>query len=1046
MKGDINFLSSFLPKYPSVDDPDFRQKIFEKKEFNILKLGVTEETPDEPGKLFQIQKFVQRYINPNTGYDRALIHADPGVGKSCMMSAIIENFKDIIVNGIKRRPALIVVPNDKLAHNMMREISRVCTNNLYKAALTARHVKKGIAALTENMAKRQFRKIFDGSYKIVTHEKFFLSKKSNYKDYEFYSNRIICIDEVHKIREYSLKEGKESLYQEVYEFLHGIKNTRQLLFTGTFIWDSADEVSSTMNLILPEDEQLPIEKFDKIFFTKGKDGKEVLTEKGKDYLKSISKYYVRIRAMEADVPKTEIGVKGDKTFIEHFKVYPSVLSEQHSKILKEVEKTSNEENEGKENFSQHKLAYFTTLFFPRFDDKGKIIGYYKNPKDGYREYINNQSYTIKDTFFLKLVLHNLSLISAKLAAMFDVLEKKEKEKAVIYQEYVSVVGTTLTAAIFRAKGYEVVTSDSDLENIMKSKKKRIILIAGKNSYVHEGKEIRSGSTVENVVRASEIFNDPKNLYGEYCRGILGSKMIILGYSFKDVRQFHIIENHWNDPLMEQALSRGYRAGSFDNLPKGERYYHIFRYFSVHPADEKGPNFKPSKEDRMFPKTEPFSLRRTRDFRIYEVVQEKSYRRALILRVMEAGSFTCALTYERNVLSSDIDFSKQCNYDRCNYECDGINPYTKDTKVWQYRVREKDLDYSGYISYYADEEVAEISQKIKSFILKNTSVDFEYLIKNLKHHPLLIYETVSRMVESRAVVRDSLGKRYYMIYSDGKISLSENISSKDISSSYYSQDRTFVKRTSLEKIVDDLLIENDRLNTNLCNIIRGEEDILNVSVPTRNIIAEWVYENKKIDSESRDYVIEPLKDYFHEMKDGTLLNMLYLRDVGGSYNVMKKLIKGQGRFRVFEDGQWRFLRETDREVLYEKELKEKEPKMDFVSFGSVIGIYSSKDDSFRIKSGSNPKGRKCHTLKIQDIAQIFIEMGFPSVPSDKFKDQSKKEIMDLLKAVLKDDYDFEKYSKSQLVNLASFLMLGNIKRDICPALKELFVENRKLNYI
>ncbi len=1021
MIANVETLEDFFPDYPPVEAENFAESLFSKKEFADLKLPLLEDIPTGKGQLFKVQKLVQRLISPVTPYRKMLVHAEPGVGKSCMISAIIENFKDIYVNGMKRKPAIIVVPSDKLASNIMREISEVCTDNLYKATLTARHIRKGHMALTENMEKRQFRKVFEKTYKVVTHEKFFMGKKSNHTSYDVYSNRIICIDEVHKIREYKAKAGGEELYDRVFKFLHSVRNSSILLFTGTFIWDSSDEFASTFNLLLPKEQQIPISKFSKLFFDKGE-----LTEYAKKHIKNAAPYYIYIRAMEADIPKREIGTAG---VIDYYRIFPTVMSSFQSKKVKGI---SDPESLDEEDDS-HDLAYSTTLVFPKYEN-GKIVGYFKKPKDGYRAYIDNKNYEIRNEDFAKTVREDLETISGKLAGMFHVLDGNPKEKAVVYDEFVKNVGTTTLAAIFRARGYEIITSDSALDGVLKSKKKRVMIIAGQNGYKEKDREVKSGPVINNVVKASKIFNDPRNMYGEYCRAIIGSKMIVLGYSFKDVRQFHIIEHHWNDQLMEQALSRGYRTGSFENLPVEDRYYRIFRLFAVHPGED----FTPKADDFSYPPGKSFSLHPTRDFRIYEVVQKKSIERSSILHELNRQSPYCALVYSRNVLGSDIDFSRKCHYKRCNYECQGVNPSSKSAKVWEYKP--KMIDESGFLEYYSSEELEKAINVIKAQLIEKKVVP----LGDFSLDRAILYRAIHFMIENNYIIRDSLGKSYYLGCKKGNTFLTLDSGISTLASIYYTVDSRKGYKKDVEYALENSLI-NDSLLEKTCDYMDGGEDIMEAPELYRIMMFENLFE--KVDKKQFEQIFDPIKDRLYKMEDGTFLHDLYVKDYSGSYNVMKKLVKANGKFRVYEKGEWKFLRDPIREAQYEKEVKNFEPKREYVKFGEVIGLWSSKDNSFRIKYANNPKGRMCTSLNITDLAQVFMKMGFPKVNlPNTAKDLSKDQIIEALKVIVKSDLDYDDYDKSQLSRLLSFVSLGQTRSTMCPLLLEIFSDNKKLNYI
>lgn len=1065
-------LLNFMNTYPLQNDPEFHKKLFMKKEFQDLMLEPVEKDPSKRGDLYQYQKIQKLMFSPETPYKKALINAAPGVGKTCIVSAIVENFKNVMVNGIKRKPALVIVPNTELAKNMMREISDKCTVDLYKAVLTASHVRRGITELTEKMSLRSFKKAFSATYKVTTLEKFFLGKE--HKNTEYYSNRIICIDEVHTIREYSVKKGEEdeNLYKNVHKFLHKIRDSRIFFFTGTFIWDSAEEAASTLNLLLPENRQISVKNFFKTFFDKNKE----LTDEGKKILKD-SLFLSVLRGMEG-APKTEVGFDGrdSENFISKFKVHPDVFSSFQSKaVLEQIRKFEKSKKKGEEAdpAKSYKLAYFNTFVFPKFDSKGEINGYYDDPMAGYNACINNKTYSIIDENLKKLVMTNEGLrkVSVKFASVFDAIENHPEEKAIIYEEFIKGSGTTLMAAIFKARGYDLITSDNDVEKMASTKnKKRVMLITGSNEYKYKGKDIKGGKIINNVMKAVEVYSKPNNARGEHCRIVLGSKKIIIGYSFKETREFHIVEPHWNDPLMDQAEYRGYRAGSFLALQEGERYYKVYRHMTVHPVKAGGgEKIKVKDKDVTYPPKTPFSNLETRDFNIYKVVEEKSVYRYAIIRYAKTQAYDCGLVYKRNVLDTDEDYTKQCDYDVCNYQCEGLTPFTTKDKVWSYQADPRKIDYTTYNAFHSGPEVRDMIFKIKEILQNYGSID----VANIKTYlgeeeakgdtniDFIISKAIDTIVSSRTIVRDNSWKKHYVSHHRGKLYLTELLDKSTSSDYYYSNNPIFSKKEDMNSVLDNILLQKDLNSNKICEVLRGEDERDSVSYISQVETFEFTYANKDSKFKSKwdpDYVINNFRNSLHTMKDGTILHTLFVDEFQGtSYTIVQKIYKAEGRFRVFnkDTKTWYFLRDQKKEEAYEKELNEKEKtkKTEYSKFNGVAGFISSGDEKFRIISKYTQKGRVCSTIDIQTITKIFIELGCIGEVNDRFEEKDRDYLLKFIKGKLDSDQKrylevkpmIEKLKDKKLKVLCTFLSLGGIASEMCPAIQKILKDNGALNY-
>lgn len=87
-----------------------------------------------------------------------------------------------------------------------------------------------------------------------------------------------------------------------------------------------------------------------------------------------------------------------------------------------------------------------------------------------------------------------------------------------------------------------------------------------------------------INRARNTFNSLQNADGSRLKVILGTRSVMEGVSFKNVKQVHITDPWWNESRIEQILARASRYCSHSNLPSDEQYVDIYRHYSVLPSD------------------------------------------------------------------------------------------------------------------------------------------------------------------------------------------------------------------------------------------------------------------------------------------------------------------------------------------------------------------------------------------------------------------------------------------------------------------------------
>ncbi len=83
-----------------------------------------------------------------------------------------------------------------------------------------------------------------------------------------------------------------------------------------------------------------------------------------------------------------------------------------------------------------------------------------------------------------------------------------------------------------------------------------------------------------IKKARNTFNSSENANGSKLKVILGTRSVMEGVSFKNVKQVHITEPWWNESRIEQIMARASRYCSHSSLPDEEQYVDIYRHYSV----------------------------------------------------------------------------------------------------------------------------------------------------------------------------------------------------------------------------------------------------------------------------------------------------------------------------------------------------------------------------------------------------------------------------------------------------------------------------------
>ena len=170
----------------------------------------------------------------------------------------------------------------------------------------------------------------------------------------------------------------------------------------------------------------------------------------------------------------------------------------------------------------------------------------------------------------------LKLVSPKITRLIDNILKGDSDentrgKILIYSNFESDYGIKTITRILDLMGYEkfIYSGETGVED----------LTPGTPRYTfYTG----SGDTVK--VRGDNIrmFNDPKNVRGDYIKVLFITQAGAEGINLKAVRQVHILEPYWNYVRIDQVLGRAIRKESHEDLPEHMRNVDKFMYLSVFP--------------------------------------------------------------------------------------------------------------------------------------------------------------------------------------------------------------------------------------------------------------------------------------------------------------------------------------------------------------------------------------------------------------------------------------------------------------------------------
>ena len=1057
-------LSDFLATYPSVETEQFQTLISAKKEFNELSSTLNEPTPLK-GDPYKHQLLFLRYMRE---YNDILIADSAGSGKSCEIDGLTEylytqhlrsNMDDVNydVKNAHFKRTIILVKGKSLINEFKYQLACKCTKYRYEKD----YILKG-RPLTIKLKKLIIKEI-EKWYIFYTYETFAKHIKKKYKNNIEamridYNHSIVVVDEAHNLFidediDKSNKDdktwNKEKTYDYLYYFFHGIQHSKKLLATATPMLNNISEIGKLMNLILPDDLQLPTStkknqaEVDKIY-------QNMTLEEIEPYFRGRITY---VRAFETGAKREDqinpnFNIKVDNDIIND-QVYMTEMSKFQSNHYKNIEDVK-----GKVSYSLY-LNYASNFVFP----DGSISGPEKNSKGisskkvqnikksaadkipnfrneeseedeedeededdedeedededseedeedeeseeikkskktksnvGYNKYVLEKTlkgkkkqiiYSINTEAKPALKLNNVEDVrkySSKYGAIIDIL-KKDKGCSFIYGRYNKGSGNIILGLCLEAVGYERYVETTSMFHTIEGnddycRESSMTKILNKKLTKKPRYALLTSETLDYDAAFNslmELMTSYENRYGEYLECIVASRVVRDGLNFKNMKKIILTVPDWNPSSLFQAISRGIRAGSHDDLLKENpnqtiKVYEMAAVPNQTIVDNLGV-----------------------DLHIYDIAFNKDKNISQMMLKIAQTNIGCQINYNRNVRENDKDYSSACYYQPCLYQC--ADPFYTE------------IDYSTYNAYYIDEDVSKIVKKLilnwASF--KNnlyTVDDLSILVEDslLASNVLLALEYI---ILNKIQILDAFGYVNYLYESNGIFYINRYY---DQSSMDYTTMYLIAYENTKQEMYDMLDLKNYNIFIRQDNDLNKKFEILSINNKIKFLEANYFDYDKKY-----EVIMSRYKKMFFKLNEiiikenvlekkrgrpkdvpcqGTefktdniiYINMLNLLKETNKHNLIPFYFKAHTALRIYINNNWRIATQCETDI-YTKELIQynadrfSEAQEEFKHFfgidigGEVLIVYKDPlkiTKKVKTKTGigrDEPRGMECDSF-------------------------------------------------------------------------------------
>ncbi len=440
------------------------------------------------------------------------------------------------------------------------------------------------------------------TFEIVSHQSFIQSIYKTGKDGQlikndkllkdsalFNENGLLIIDEIQRL----VSAGGifyKKLYNAIKYYFH--PKLRIALMSATPVYDNPYELALTINLLRP---RIPFPISDKEFYKffvgkyeskdsnvcvplSVKDQKSWISDDSciinEELIKYICSGYVSyFKGGNPNAYPYKRVITIDHTFsAQHKAEYISALKSDTSKDKKFSKPEDslgayksvllgNYESESEDKISGMYVTtqQYSNIFLPRVGETiNKTIAEKKNALQMFKSTLNAKKFENATQ-----VIEYVKTFSTKFASIIE-LTLKSSGPVFIFSNWLTY-GVEPLAIILEACGLTLFDREDK----------------GKGRYFLWSSDTKTKDPTGTLTKkARNTFNSSENYDGSKLKVILGTRSVMEGVSFKNVKQVHITEPWWNESRIEQIMARASRYCSHSSLPDEEQYVDVYRHYSV----------------------------------------------------------------------------------------------------------------------------------------------------------------------------------------------------------------------------------------------------------------------------------------------------------------------------------------------------------------------------------------------------------------------------------------------------------------------------------
>lgn len=182
----------------------------------------------------------------------------------------------------------------------------------------------------------------------------------------------------------------------------------------------------------------------------------------------------------------------------------------------------------------------------------------------------------------------LQLYSPKYIEILKTVQLQEKNRQLLYSQFINIEGIKLFAKVLNANDYAEFkikkTGSWDIDVHKNDMNKKMYIIYGGTALKEDAKEV-----------LRNIFNKNWDEVPDHVSRVAKKLDIVLfmitsagaeGISLKGVQYVHIMEPYWNPIRLEQVIGRARRICSHNELAPRERFVQVHMYITIFPTDFK----------------------------------------------------------------------------------------------------------------------------------------------------------------------------------------------------------------------------------------------------------------------------------------------------------------------------------------------------------------------------------------------------------------------------------------------------------------------------